>query len=185
MTTSQIITLVVAVYGAVLATVTATVTYLRDRVKVKLDIRKNLQQIAGAVKIGHAIVAAPHYQIWRESNFVSQAKPPGESGGTTGILVRVTNVGRRPVTITTIGAAGLYPNSDLLSPNAQPPLPCDITEGKYIDSFLDQNDINFATIDYWYALDSYGREYKTREASLLKHWKSKRQRQRKQFVFRQ
>lgn len=132
MTTSQIITaitsivaLAVAVYGAVLS----TVTYLRDRVKVKLYITKNLRQITCAVKIGDAIVADPRYQIWLESNSVSQAKPPGESGGTTGILVRVINVGRRPVTITSIGAAGLYPNSDLLSPTAQPPLPCEITEG--------------------------------------------------------
>jgi hypothetical protein len=87
----------------------------------------------------------------------------------------VTNGGRRPVTITTFGTIGLYPNLSLVAVDTQPQLPCEITEGKYITSIWPQAELDFSTIDYWAAWDSHGKKYKVQEASLLSHCKSVRQ----------
>ncbi len=87
-------------------------------------------------------------------------------------LLQVTNIGRRPVTITTFGAIRLYPNTNFAAIDTQLQLPCEITEGKYITSIWNQADMDFSTIDYWAAWDSHGRVHKLRQAWWFKHWKS-------------
>jgi len=77
MNKSQIITAVIAVYGAVLSTVTILRQYVSDRVKVKVSVRKNMM-----------MVGDPRYK------------------GMTLTILTVTNVGKRRVTITTFGAIG-------------------------------------------------------------------------------
>jgi len=98
--------------------------------------------------------------------------------GATLTVLTVTNVGRRPVTITTFGAIGLYPHNSLVAAETQPPLPREITEGQYITSNWPQDELDFSTIDYWAAWDSHGTEHRLREASSFKHWKSVRQQKR-------
>lgn len=143
MNKSQIITAVIAVYGAVLSTVTILRQYLSDRVKVKVTVRKNMQ-----------MVGDPRYK------------------GKTLTILTVTNVGKRPVTITTFGAIGLHPHHSLVAVDTQPLTPCELTEGKYVLSKLEQSDLDFSTIDYWAAWDSHGRVHKLREASRFKPWES-------------
>jgi hypothetical protein len=140
---SEIITAIIAVYGAVLSTITILRQYFGDRVKVTLTVQKGME-----------MVGDPRYH------------------GMTLTILTVTNLGKRPVTITTFGAMRLYPNSHFVAIDSRPPLPCEITEGKYITSIWDQDDIDFSTIDYWAAWDSRRKVHKLREASLFKHWKS-------------
>jgi hypothetical protein len=143
MNKSQITTAIIAIYGAVLSTITILRQYFGDRVKVRVTVRKNMQ-----------MVGDPRYK------------------GMTLTVQTVTNVGKRPVTITTFGAIGLHPHRSLVAVDTNPRTPCELTEGKYVTSQLDQSDLDFSTIDYWAAWDSHGRVYELREASRLQHWKS-------------
>ena len=140
---SEIITLVIAAYGALLSTIVAVWQILSNRARVKMTVRRNMLAFGD-----------PRYQ------------------GVTLTAITVTNVGRRPVTITSMGYFGLYPNLSLAMMDTIPQLPREITEGKFIKGYLPQNDLNFSAIDYWESRDSHERIYKVREASLLKHWKS-------------
>lgn len=141
---SEIITILIAVYGAVLSTIAILRQFFADRLKVKLTVSRNMQ-----------MVGDPRYN------------------GMTLVLLQVTNIGRRPVTITTFGAIRLYPNTNFVAVDTRPPLPCEITEGKFITSIWDQQGVDFSTIDYWAVWDSHGRVYKLKEASWFKHMKSK------------
>jgi hypothetical protein len=148
MKTSEILTAIVAIYGAVLSTIAIVKQLVSDRVKVKLTVSKNMQ-----------MVGDHKYE------------------GMTLTILTLTNVGRRPITIKTFGAIRLYPSTtNFVVIDSRPPVPCEITEGKYITSIWDQKDIPFDTIDYWAAWDSQGRIHKTLEASRIKHWTSAIQR---------
>lgn len=140
---SEIITLVIAAYGAVLSTIAILRQIFGDRVKVKLTVKRNMEMIND-----------PRY------------------ANMTLTILEVINTGRRPVTITTFGAIRLYPYTNLAVIDSRPQLPCEITEGKYVTSIWDQTGLDFSKIDYWGAWDSHGRVHKLREASLFKHWKS-------------
>ena len=142
---SEIITAIIAIYGAVLSTIAILRQFFADRVKIKLAVDRNMK-----------IVADPRYT------------------GKTLTRIQVTNIGRRPVTITSFGAIGLYPHLSLAVYDSQPQLPYEISEGQYITSFWEQEQagLNFATIDYWAAWDSHGRVFKLREASWFKHLRS-------------
>jgi hypothetical protein len=146
---SEIVTAIVAVYGAALSTVVAVRQIFGERVRVKVTVKKNMQ-----------MVGDPRYQDM------------------TLVLLTVTNIGRRPVTITTFGTIPLHPHPGLVAIDTQPRLPCEITEGNYITSMWPQADLDFSTIDYWAAWDSHGRMYRLQEAPRLSHWKSVVQRKR-------
>jgi hypothetical protein len=146
---SEIITAIIAIYGAVLSTIAIVRQWRTDRAKIKVSVRRNMQ-----------IFGDPKYRDM------------------TLTVLTVTNVGRRPVTVTTFGAIGLHPHKSMVAATTQPTLPREITEGQYITSNWPQDDLDFSKIDYWSAWDSHGREYKLREASRFKHWKSVRQQKR-------
>jgi len=62
----------------------------------------------------------------------------------------------------------LYPNKKKYqATDTKPQLPHEITEGKFIDTIIDQADIDFSQIDYWAVRDSHGRvhSYKRRHGS--------------------
>jgi hypothetical protein len=143
---SEIITAIIAVYGAVLSTIAILRQYLSDQVKVKVTVGKNMQ-----------MVGDPRYQ------------------GMTLVVLTVTNVGKRPVTIRTFGTVPLHPYPGLVAVQTVPLLPCELTEGKFVNSHWNQSDLDFSKIDYWAAWDSRGKVHKLREASRFEHWKSVRQ----------
>ena len=140
---SEIITAMIALYGAVLSTVASIRQWKSDRVRVKIAVKRNRQMIN-----------APRY------------------AGITLVEIQITNVGHRPATIRSFGTIGLHPHSSLAGVDSQPQLPCEIREGQFISSYWPQADLNFSTIDYWVVWDSEDRVYRLRQASRLKHWKS-------------
>ena len=143
MTKRDIITLSIAAYGAVISTVVLLRQIFSDRVRVKLTVRKNAQ-----------IVGDPRYQ------------------GQTLVIFRVTNVGHRPVTIKSFGGIGLHPHLSFSAYETHPQLPCEITDGEYIEARWNRADISLPTIDYWEARDTHGKVHRLQEASWFKHWKS-------------
>jgi hypothetical protein len=138
--TLQIITVAVAVYAAVVATITGMVqifNYRRDRARIK-------------VTVGH------NTQIWGDARYM----------GKTLTIVKVLNEGRRPVTITTVGARRLYPNTHFVIVECQPSLPYELTEGKSLMAILPSDDMDdFSTIESWEAVDAVGRTYRLHIAS--------------------
>jgi hypothetical protein len=140
---SEIITAIIAGYGAVLSTIAIVRQWKSDRVKVRVTVQRNME-----------MVGDPRYH------------------GMTLTILTVTNVGRRPVTITTFGGIRLHPHKNFVAIDSRPQLPCEITEGKFVTSIMDQADLEFSNIDYWAAWDSHGRVHKLRQASRIKHWKS-------------
>ncbi len=144
MKTSEIITAIIAIYGAVLSTIIFGRQLLSDRAKIKLKVAKNIL-ITGNV----------HYD--------------GELS--TGL--EVINTGRRPMTITTCWGVGLNPYSSVAPAITTPELPCELTEGQFIAMTFDPDELNISEIDYWAVWDSHGRRYKLREAPLYKHWISR------------
>jgi hypothetical protein len=140
---SDVVTTIIAVYGAILSTIAILNQVIGDRAKVKLTVSKDME-----------IIGDPRYM------------------GMTVISLEATNTGRRPVTIKTLGAQCLYPHKHFIATDTRPQLPCEISEGKYISGIIDQADTDFSRIDFWAAWDSHGRVYKLRVASRIAHWKS-------------
>jgi hypothetical protein len=140
---TEIVTTIVAVWGAVLSTVVAVRQFRSERVRVRFTVKRNRQ-----------VVGDPRYK------------------NTVLTELTVTNTGHRPVTITTFGTVPLYPNAGLVAAETQPALPCELTEGRYITSLWPQEGIDFSTIDYWAAWDSHGRVHRLQEASRFEHLKS-------------
>jgi hypothetical protein len=125
---------VVAVYAAVVSTITGVAqlsNFLRDRAKIKVSVRHNME-----------IVGDPRYQ------------------GKTLTIVRVVNSGRRPVTITTVGAQCLFPHNHFVLPDCNPPLPHELTEGKHLVAIMGPSNLDFSTLAFWEASDAIGRDYR-------------------------
>jgi hypothetical protein len=130
---------VVAAYAAVVSTITGVIqlsNFLRDRARVRVTVRYKMQ-----------IVGDPSY--------TDQSLT----------IVTVTNAGRRPVTITTVGARCLYPNDHIILPNCTPQLPYELTEGKNLIAIMPPSDFDFSTVDLWEAYDAVGRSHQLKIAS--------------------
>src|ERR1700688_925357 len=94
--------LIVAIYAALISTVTGIVqvfNYRRDRSQIVL-------------KVGHDMVLTT---------------TPMRKGLT---IVSVINMGRRPVTINTVGGWRLYPHNPFVIPETHPDLPYELKEGQ-------------------------------------------------------
>lgn len=94
MSKSEIITAIVAAYGAVLSTFSLIRQWQSDRAKVQVSVQRNME-----------IFGDPRYT------------------GKTLTVFRITNVGRRPVTITTFGAIRLHPHTNFVGVDSSPQLP--------------------------------------------------------------
>jgi hypothetical protein len=106
MTTKDLLTLLLAAYGAILSTIAIIRQMRGDRLKVKLRARSNWE-----------IHNAPQYQ------------------GMVVTTVETVNTGRRPVTITQVSRAYLYPKKYFVamdnSPHCHTRLPKAITSQPY------------------------------------------------------
>jgi hypothetical protein len=141
---------VLALYGAVLSTLTAVVqimNHFRDRAKVVLKVRKNMKPLGA------------------------------QDAGRTMVIISAINSGRRPVTITGFAANLLYKeneqSTDWYLPDVRPGLPREITEGGQVSAFLNQDRVDFNSIAYWYAWDSTGRQFELNVAPWYKRWLSR------------
>ena len=124
---------VVAVYAAVVSTITGSVQlwhFFRDRARIKLTIQRNMAIIGG----------------------------PVHRKGLT--IVRVANQGRRPVTITSVGAFNRFPSDAFIIPECNPALPHELTEGKSLMAIIPPCDLDFSKIEWWEAYDAVGRPYR-------------------------
>jgi hypothetical protein len=159
-TTTTIITVVLAIYGAILSTLTAIVqviNHLRDRAKVQLKVRKNMK----SPNMGRRY------------------------DGMTMVIISATNIGRRPITMTGFAMRPLTKKGetvlDYYLHDVRPPTPCEITEGKYVAAFVNQETLNFDKVGCWYAWDSTGREYYLHVAPwykrLLSWWRRRQNNQ--------
>jgi len=137
---------VVALYAAVVSTLTGVVqisNHFRDRANIKVTVQHQME-----------IYGDPRYK------------------GKTLTLVNVVNTGRRPVTITTVGAYRVHPHNAFVLTDCNPALPHELTEGKRLSAILPSSDMDFSTIDYWHASDAIGNSYNCRAASRYAHYLS-------------
>jgi hypothetical protein len=124
----------VAWYAAVVTTASSIIqvaNFFRDRPHMKLKVLKN-----------HKILGDPRHP-----------------DTITHTIVTATNAGRRPLTITSTGLLQLN-DVGFLFLDTLPHLPAELTEGKIIYSYLDQADLDFDQIGYFYARDTTGREFR-------------------------
>lgn len=131
----------VAWYAATIATITALIqvsNYFRDRALIKITYQRDMQAINDP-------------QLPPDMIFV---------------FVRAVNVGRRPVTIAQIYFAKLKEKGGWVVLDTRPPLPCEITEGRYVAAFVDQTGLDFSNIAQIVAVDVAGRSYSVPVAPL-------------------
>jgi len=143
---TNIPTLVVAIYAALVSTVIGIVqllNFLRDRDKIKVTVRRDMR-----------IFNDPRYE------------------NMTLTILRVANAGRRPVTITSVGAECLFPNDHWVCTDTNPALPHEIDEGQYLLAQIDQTGLNFSIIQSWFAHDALGRTHRLDVAPWYKRWVS-------------
>jgi hypothetical protein len=139
---------VVAAYAAIVSTVTGVVqffNYRRDRARIKVSVRHNQEMIFD-----------PRYS------------------GKTLTIITVTNEGRRPVTVNTIGATRPHPQTHLVLLDNRPSLPHELTEGKNLIAILPESEIDLSTIESWYATNAVGQTYWLHVASWYARAMSRR-----------
>ncbi|MFZ0481601.1 MAG: hypothetical protein WAL71_20845 [Terriglobales bacterium] len=143
---------VVALYAAVLSTITAAVqimNFLRDRREIKISVSHRMKMYGD-----------PRY----ENKLLT--------------MVRVSNTGRRPVTILSIGASQLAPLDSFVLMDTRPALPCELTEGKYFNAIAELVDIDTSKIARWEVGDAAGNLYQLPVASWWERFQSRRRRKR-------
>ena len=133
MPSTTLAALVVAIYAALISTITGIVqvfNYRRDRSQIVL-------------RVGH--------------DMEMTTTPPMRKGLT---IVSVINTGRRPVTINTVGGWRLYPHNPFVIPETHPDLPHELKEGQKLIAILPPSDLDLTTVQRWEASDAVGRTYK-------------------------
>lgn len=120
---------VMALYGAVLATITGavqTINFLRDRPKMKMFVQKDMYLVLPS-------------GIRVEGRYTA---------------ITVANAGRRPVTIVNVGGYRLFPEKGFVIEQCTPPLPHELTEGKHLTAFVNESEFDFADMESWEASDA-------------------------------
>jgi hypothetical protein len=139
---------VLAVYGSILSTITAAVqvvTHFKDRVHVRIHAQHNME-----------MVGDPRY------------------AGMTLTIIYVTNAGRRPVTITGVGAWRLYPHNPIVVPNTIPDCPCELTEGKRLTAIVNQQDLELSVMESWETYTATGKTFRHSVVPWHRRWWNRR-----------
>jgi hypothetical protein len=124
--------LIVAIYAALVSSITGLVQVF--------NYRRDRSQIV--LKVGHDMVLTT---------------TPMRKGLT---IVSVINMGRRPVTINTVGGWRSYPHNPFVIPETHPDLPYELKEGQKLIAILPPSDLDLKTVQRWEASDAIGRNYK-------------------------
>ena len=125
---------VVAAYAAVISTITGAVqvvNHFKDRVSLRIHVQNNME-----------LIGDPRY---------------AEMTLTT---LWISNKGRRPVTITNVGAYRLHPHKPFIVPDTRPACPCELTEGKQMTAIIDQSDLDSSVIESWEAYTATGKTFR-------------------------
>jgi hypothetical protein len=140
---------VLAVYGAILSTITGAVqiiTHFRDRAHLRVRAQHNMKMHGD-----------PRY------------------AGKTLTLVSVVNAGRRPVTVRNIGAFNLCPEDAFVIMDTRPALPCELTEGKEVTAILDQQGVDLSVVESWEAYTVTGKTLRQAVVPWYRRWWNRRQ----------
>ena len=139
----------IAIYGAVLSTITAAVqiiTHFRDRAHLRIRVQHNMEMIGD-----------PRY------------------ASMTLTIMYVVNAGRRPVTITGVGAYRLSPHNPFVIPDTRPQCPCELTEGMQLTAIMGQSDLDLSLMESWEAYTSTGRTYRLNVIPWYRRWWNRHQ----------
>ena len=80
--------------------------------------------------------------------------------GKTFTIVNVANAGRRPITVTNIGAFRLHPADPFVVGMTRPPTPHELKEGKQMTAMIEQKYLESADIEHWEVWDAAGRAHR-------------------------
>ena len=139
---------VVAVYGAILSTITAAVqvvTHFKDRVRLLIRMQHNMETVNDPVHQGMTMT-----------------------------LMNVTNAGRRPVTITGLGAYRLYPHNPFFIVETNPHCPCELTEGKQMVGIINQKGLDLSVMESWEAYTATGKTFQHSVVPWYRKWWNRR-----------
>ena len=75
-------------------------------------------------------------------------------------MMTVVNAGRRPITITGVGAYRLFPQKPFVIPDTRPNCPCELTEGKQMQAIIDEKGVDLSVMESWEAYTSTGGTYR-------------------------
>lgn len=130
---TTIVGLIVAAYGAVLATINSVVQVIahrRDRADVVVQVRTNMTSLD-----------SPRYR------------------GMKLTLVTATNRGKRPVRIEGFSTRLLDSWDEYMLGDIRPPLPCELSESQSVTAFVDENGHDRSVIERYFVWDSVGRRF--------------------------
>jgi hypothetical protein len=130
---TALVGLIIAIYGAVVATVNSTIQVInhrKDRADVILKVRPNMTALNNRRYAGMKLT-----------------------------VVTATNRGKRPVTIQGFAAKLLDTYEQYWMSDTQPALPHEITEGKEVAVFVDEAQEGREFIECYYVWDSVGRNF--------------------------
>jgi hypothetical protein len=140
---------VIAAYAAVLSTITGAAqlwNYNRDRARIKVTARNNMTMFQDArFKHDQALC-----------------------------IVTVANLGRRPVTITSVGGYREIPLKPFLVKECRPNLPHELTEGKSLIAVTPSDEFDFSKVLWWSASDGVDNHYYSKGGGWYarrKHWR--------------
>lgn len=139
---------VLAVYGAVLATITAAVqvvSHYKDRVLLVVSVQHKMEIIGDARYIDVPLT-----------------------------IMKVVNGGRRPVTITGVGAYRLSPLNPFVIADTIPPCPCELTEGKQLTAMVNEKHVDLSVMESWEAYTSTGKTFRKRVVPWYRGWLNRR-----------
>jgi hypothetical protein len=154
MSTTAVIGLSLAVYGAILSTINSiiqVIAHRRDRADVVLKIRRNMKTVG---------------RNRRDSAY-------------TFIIVTATNRGKRPVRIDGFSVKLLDSWDEYLLGDIRPALPQEITESQSVSAFIDQEKTDQSLIECYYVWDSVGRNFRL---NMVPWWRVVLSRARRKFA---
>jgi hypothetical protein len=131
---TALVGLIIAIYGAIVASVNSAIQIInsrRERADVILKVRKNM-----------TAVNSPRY------------------GNMKLTLVTATNRGKRPVTIQGFSTKLLDSWDEWMLRDTQPRLPQQITEGQEVTAFIDGASLHREFVECYYVWDSVGRNFR-------------------------
>lgn len=140
---------VLAVYGAILSSITAAVqvvTHFKDRVHIRVRVQHNMETINDPLHEGMTLT-----------------------------MMYISNAGRRPVTVTTVGAYRLFPHNAFVIVETNPHCPCELTEGKQMVAFINQEGLDFSQMESWEAYTATGRTFRYAVVPWYRRWWNRRQ----------
>jgi hypothetical protein len=139
---------ILAVYGAILSTLTGAVqvvTHFKDRVHLLIRMQHNMETV----------------------------NDPAHEGMTLTVMT-VINAGRRPVTVTSIGAYRLHPHNPFVITDMNPRCPCELTEGKQMVAMINQAGLDLPLMESWEAYTATGKTYRLSVIPWYRVWWNRR-----------